>query len=661
MRTLCLLLLSCLGCFGQAFSFSDPTVASWGGAPVAGGGGGPFTPTNGYPNYSWMLGSDYSAGSWPDRGTNGLTYAKNNATAYPATTGTLDGHQTVIFNGSTEGLSATGYSLANPHELVVLCKLITTRVGAMFDSTSVSFCRGYFDDPDIRMWQGGSDAYPQLNGTSILPAANTWYLFRWVFNGASSVCWSNLAKSENTALTSATQTGFSVGWSAINGANYNHCEIAEIQAYKGVLSDSDYTNIYNYFVTNYPSANLPNPNAAPDTNSFQIQITTTTSPQTFGVSMDAATAFRIAWGDGTTNLYTSAGLTNITHSYANAGTYTNTMTGDTPHFNFSLASPTLLTAILTPIRGITGLSSMNNSFRDTQISTIPSGLFDRCNAVTIFAGVFSGCTNLTAIPNDLFRYNTNATIFDQAFYGTLNYGTKLTYFPTNIFQYNTQAVSFAGLFYKNGGITNVIPVELFASNTLAQDFSYVFANTVSMPAIIPEDLFKNNLLATNFTYTFHGLNASLGNIPTNLFKYNSAAVTFDHAFTSSAFTNIPAGLFDYNTNALSFASTFEGTSITNIPTGLFYSNSAAVTFNSTFGACPYLKTIPANLFVNNSAVTNYTQCFYNDNAATSASPTGPGGAKLWLLSGPPLGDKCFYNDTSMSDYATIDAAWKNGP
>lgn len=40
MRTLCLLLLSCLGCFGQAFSFSDPTVASWGGTPAAGGGGG---------------------------------------------------------------------------------------------------------------------------------------------------------------------------------------------------------------------------------------------------------------------------------------------------------------------------------------------------------------------------------------------------------------------------------------------------------------------------------------------------------------------------------------------------------------------------------------------------------------------------------------------
>lgn len=36
MRSFVLLLLSCLGCFGQAFSFADPTVASWGGAPVSG-------------------------------------------------------------------------------------------------------------------------------------------------------------------------------------------------------------------------------------------------------------------------------------------------------------------------------------------------------------------------------------------------------------------------------------------------------------------------------------------------------------------------------------------------------------------------------------------------------------------------------------------------
>lgn len=55
------LLLSSLACFGQAFSFADPTVASWGGAPAAGGG---LTGAPGFASVSGTNGLTVSSRQW---------------------------------------------------------------------------------------------------------------------------------------------------------------------------------------------------------------------------------------------------------------------------------------------------------------------------------------------------------------------------------------------------------------------------------------------------------------------------------------------------------------------------------------------------------------------------------------------------------------------
>jgi hypothetical protein len=47
--------------------------------------------------------------------------------------------------------------------------------------------------------------------------------------------------------------------------------------------------------------------------------------------------------------------------------------------------------------------------------------------------IFSGCYNLTSIPDDLFRYNTSAWNFSYVFQNC----SKITTIPADLFRYNT--------------------------------------------------------------------------------------------------------------------------------------------------------------------------------------------------------------------------------
>jgi hypothetical protein len=73
------------------------------------------------------------------------------------------------------------------------------------------------------------------------------------------------------------------------------------------------------------------------------------------------------------------------------------------------------------------------------------------------------------------------------------------------------------------------------------------------------------------------------------------------------------------------------------------------------------------MFDRNTSVTTYAYAFEDCGrdltglippGLIGTTPVNSAGQKLWQLSPTPTGTRCFYNCTSLSDYAAIPANWK---
>lgn len=306
----------------------------------------------------------------------------------------------------------------------------------------------------------------------------------------------------------------------------------------------------------------------------------------------------VDWGDGTTSTITSYGDTDKVHVYAAIGTYNIEITGTCS--GWSIATSALCTNIIswgdyslfdgfnyicnfgtTRLKTfgqsgqrilaysggctIIGLNSATiptsipkNLFKEhvtnlltatftgcTGITSIPTDLFRYNTAITTFADTFRSCSGITSIPTDIFRYNTN--VEKDGFYQTFAYCSSITSIPTDIFRYNTKVKSdtvsnpdgaFAGCF-RSTGITS-IPTDLFRYNTLADQNAFLatFANCSSLVSV-PTDLFRYNTLAGSgstpaanafcFQQTFYQC-TSLETVPDALFKYNGYVLNFTNCF-----------------------------------------------------------------------------------------------------------------------------------
>jgi len=75
--------------------------------------------------------------------------------------------------------------------------------------------------------------------------------------------------------------------------------------------------------------------------------------------------------------------------------------------------------------------------------------------------MFFGCTGLTTIPNDLFRYNTSITGFALTFKGC----TSLVNLPNNLFYYNSLVTSYLGTL--EDMVNVILPTTLFNLTNLS--------------------------------------------------------------------------------------------------------------------------------------------------------------------------------------------------
>ena len=197
----------------------------------------------------------------------------------------------------------------------------------------------------------------------------------------------------------------------------------------------------------------------------------------------------VDWGDGGTNTITSTTDANRIHTYSSAGTYTVSITGSLPGFRVDNDTYRLLysgivqwgnvgirslnfygcsniTSIPNGEQGLNRITSWNNGFRGTGITSIPGDLFDYSTLATEFTDTFS-FTPVTSVPTGLFDNCTSAVSFNSTFSACLS----LVSVPNELFRYNTSVLSFSSCFRNNRALTNI---PTFQYNTQVTVFSNIF-------------------------------------------------------------------------------------------------------------------------------------------------------------------------------------------
>ena len=153
--------------------------------------------------------------------------------------------------------------------------------------------------------------------------------------------------------------------------------------------------------------------------------------------------------------------------------------------------------------------------------------------------------------------------------------------PENLFRYNVNATRIMGVF-TNSKISN-IPNNLFKYNINVTDFSYIFSETEITS--IPEELFENNPKVLVFERAFNSCK-KLAIIPENLFRYNNLAKNMGGIFSETVITSIPENLFANNPNIVDISYAFQDCkNITFIPQSIINKASSASTHYFTFKGC----------------------------------------------------------------------------
>jgi len=363
----------------------------------------------------------------------------------------------------------------------------------------------------------------------------------------------------------------------------------------------------------------------PEPECWQFTVETTDINQTFAVNINTGTDVDITidWDDGCPPVnYTTTGVKSCT--YPAAGTYYPKITGS-----------------------ITGGNIQLGSSADDRPRLKATGVIGGVVGLANFTTTFYGCTGLTSLPTDLFRYNT--AVSAEGFYGTFVGCTGLTSLPTDLFRYNT-AIStsgFYGTFADCTGLTS-LPTDLFRYNTLVstEGFYLTFAGCTGLTSL-PEDLFRYNTLVSTegFSQTFYGC-TGLTSLPVDLFRYNTLVSTLGFYRTfygCTGLTSLPVDLFRYNTlvSTQGFYRTFRGCNKLTLNPWIFYASGE----ESTRFASP----VPAQ---------NFTECFKLTGAFGGIKGTAPA---LWdcAFNGTPTKNNCFagHSTYSVDNYGDIPVAW----
>lgn len=249
--------------------------------------------------------------------------------------------------------------------------------------------------------------------------------------------------------------------------------------------------------------------------------------------------------------------------------------------------------------------------RCESLSAIPARLFSRCTALTTVNGLFAHTYALLTIPADIFRGCRNILSFQSAFTRS-----GISVLSRDLFIDQSLCKNFAGCFSWCENLT-AIPEGLFRNNDLVETFDSLFAYSKAL-TFVPAFLFANKRYCTSFHDTF-GYCENLVTTGEGIFQNCSAVTTYSRCFrnckkltfirpglfddspgvtnVSYAFysctliSTIPDGLFDAATMLENAEQVFSYSGITAVPDNLFKDHSRLRTINNGFASCKSLLTV----------------------------------------------------------------------
>ena len=346
----------------------------------------------------------------------------------------------------------------------------------------------------------------------------------------------------------------------------------------------------------------------------------------FGINISAAGTFYIDWGDGTTETIkkTDTKPTDYFHDYGTKnGIYTIQIGGKaigyayTTAFSYPYAnSPCAMYE--------NGITSINGSL-GAIFSTLPDG------TQPIFASTFSGCTNLTSIPDNLFD-GISGNLVDGMFIGTFSYCHSLTGPSARIngkylyeiwpdatinqvgymYDYSTRLDDYRCIPTAWGGLGEDCSVpendyKFFLTTTSTSSFSFSITAAgefyVDWGDGTVETITKTNTTETTYSHNYTTAGAYTIGLSGQATAYSTdeyiAAIKFSADISSidGSLGAIFGTLADGSQPR--FFYTFNSSLITSIPENLFAGISGAPASNmfyNTFGSCSGLTSIPDGLF-----------------------------------------------------------------
>lgn len=370
----------------------------------------------------------------------------------------------------------------------------------------------------------------------------------------------------------------------------------------------------------------------------------------------------VDWGDGSE--VEEFVEVRATHTYAEPGLYTITITGEAKSLEFGAEN-----AISTELRNVISWGTLGYTtavdmcLGCSRLEHIPNDVAGSFAHVKSFIGAFSCCESLSEIPAGLFRYAAEAKRFEDCF----SHSASIGEIPATLFENCVAAEDFSYAFYATGtGIVSTtqtlpnfsevdamvrsgrlksIPAGLFANCPNITQLDYVFGATAIES--IPEDLFATASVATKFTgafsacvllksiplelmqgataatdikYMFAGC-SSVDEIPSGLFKNNAAVTNLEYIFYKTGVRSLQSGIFEGLTGVKTLGAVFQDcANLTTVEEGLFDGLTAAKSFRYCFADCTALRTIPEGLLRGMTLAYEFTYMFHN--SALESVPQG---------------------------------------
>lgn len=330
----------------------------------------------------------------------------------------------------------------------------------------------------------------------------------------------------------------------------------------------------------------------------------------------------------------------------------------------------------------TEVTTFKFCFANTKITSLPAHIFDTNTKATDFSDLFSSSdennNSFSMVPSELFKYQGDYVLYNNAFRRC----KALHSVPADMFRPGSNWCNFNGLFSYSGitsipvgflnGATYCSIADMFAFSTLPSIPSGLFSDiSIGGESIagafrntpitsIPTGLFPPSTVVTDASLLFYGC-GSLATVPSDLFSNMPNLYSAAQAFYGcGSLTSIPAGLFSSNGNLQSIWGLFyDCANITAIPETLLQNSPSINTAYFLFSGCTGVTgAIPVNLFQNQLSLNNFYGVFYN-----CSNMTGNGNDFIAAVTavGRPVPSNtsgCFYNCTTLSDYASIPAGWK---